>query len=100
MLFDMDKSLQQPLMLAFFMIVFCIFVCFKAFGGDYDAAVMVAGMAGHGMGATPNAIANMGAVCEKFGESKKAFLIVPLVGAFLIDLVAIPSILFFINFFK
>ena len=83
-----------------FMIVFCAFVCFKAFGGDYDAAVMVAGMAGHGMGATPNAIANMGAVCEKFGESKKAFLIVPLVGAFLIDIVGIPCILFFINVFK
>ena len=85
---------------AIFIIFFCIFVCFKAFGSDYDAAVMVSGMAGHGMGATPNAIANMGAVCEKFGESKKAFLIVPLVGAFLIDIVGIPSILFFINIFK
>jgi glutamate:Na+ symporter, ESS family len=83
-----------------FMIVYCTFVCFKALGGDYDAAVMVSGLAGHGMGATPNAIANMGAVCEKFGESKKAFLIVPLVGAFLIDLIGIPSILFFINVFK
>jgi glutamate:Na+ symporter, ESS family len=85
---------------ALFMIIYCLFICFRMFGGDYDAAVMVAGMAGHGMGATPNAIANMGAVCEKYGESKKAFLIVPLVGAFLIDLVGIPSILFFINFFK
>ncbi len=98
-----DLALPLIIILAaqtIFMIVFCLFICFKAFGKDYDAAVMVAGMAGHGMGATPNAIANMGAVCEKYGESKKAFLIVPLVGAFLIDLVGIPSILFFINFFK
>ena len=83
-----------------FMVVYCTFICFKALGGDYDAAVMVSGMAGHGMGATPNAIANMGAVCEKYGESKKAFLIVPLVGAFLIDIIGIPSIIIFINFFK
>ena len=83
-----------------FMVVYCTFICFKPLGGDYDAAVMVSGMAGHGMGATPNAIANMGAVCEKYGESKKAFLIVPLVGAFLIDIVGIPSIIIFINFFK
>lgn len=83
-----------------FMIIYTIFIVFKALGKDFDAAVMASGMAGHGLGATPNAIANMGAVTEKYGPSTKAFLIVPLVGAFLIDLIGIPNIVWFINFFK
>ncbi|MGV8981635.1 sodium/glutamate symporter [Clostridium sp.] len=83
-----------------FIIFYTIFVVFKFLGKDFDAAVMAAGMAGHGLGATPNAIANMGAVTEKYGQSAKAFLIVPLVGAFLIDLIGIPTIVLFMNFFK
>lgn len=83
-----------------FMLIYTIFIVFKALGQDFDAAVMASGMAGHGLGATPNAIANMGAVTEKYGPSTKAFLIVPLVGAFLIDLIGIPNIVWFINFFK
>ncbi|SFB02393.1 sodium/glutamate symporter [Clostridium frigidicarnis] len=83
-----------------FMILYAIFVVFKFIGKDFDAAVMAAGMAGHGLGAAPNAIANMGAVTEKYGPSPKSFLIVPLVGAFLIDLIGIPTIVFFMNFFK
>ncbi|HHY92455.1 MAG TPA: sodium/glutamate symporter [Firmicutes bacterium] len=82
------------------MAFFAIFILFPVLGRDYDAAVMCAGMCGHGLGATPNAVANMGAVTEKYGMSTKAFLIVPLVGAFLIDLFGIPSILTFINIFK
>lgn len=82
------------------MAVFAIFILFPLLGRDYDAAVMCAGMCGHGLGATPNAVANMSAVTEKYGPSTKAFLIVPLVGAFLIDLFGIPSILTFINIFK
>ncbi len=83
-----------------FIILFTIFVCFKLLGKNFDAAIMAAGMAGHGLGATPNAIANMGAVSEQYGPSPRAFLIVPLVGAFLIDLIALPNIVWFINFFK
>ncbi|MEW9095038.1 MAG: sodium/glutamate symporter [Clostridiaceae bacterium] len=83
-----------------FMIIFTIFVVFNLLGKDFDAAVMASGMAGHGLGATPNAIANMSAVTEKYGPSTKAFLIVPLVGAFLIDLVGIPNIVYFMNLFK
>ncbi|WP_027626840.1 sodium/glutamate symporter [Clostridium lundense] len=83
-----------------FMLLYTIFIVFKALGKDFDAAVMAAGMAGHGLGATPNAIANMGTVTEKYGPSTKAFLIVPLVGAFLIDLIGIPNIVWFINYFK
>lgn len=76
-----------------------IFVLFRLLGKDYDAAVMCAGLMGHGLGATPNAVANMGAVCERYGVmSHKAFLIIPLCGAVLIDLVGIPNIVWFINY--
>jgi ESS family glutamate:Na+ symporter len=66
--------------------VFVIVVVFRLMGADYDAAVMSAGYAGLALGATPTAIANMTAVTEKFGASPKAFLVVPLVGAFFIDI--------------
>lgn len=84
----------------FFIVVFCIFVLFKLLGKNYDAAVMVAGFAGHGLGATPNAMANMSAVVQRFGPSQKAFLVVPIVGAFLIDVFGIPIIITTINLFK
>lgn len=77
-----------------------IFILFPLLGKDYDAAVMCAGVMGHGLGATPNAVANMGAMCERYGVmSHKAFLIVPLCGAVLIDLVGLPNIVWFINYF-
>jgi len=66
--------------------LFVVFVIFRLMGRDYDAAVMSAGYAGLGLGATPTAIANMTAVTEKFGASAKAFVVVPLVGAFFIDI--------------
>ncbi|MEB7453332.1 sodium/glutamate symporter [Lysinibacillus sphaericus] len=84
----------------FFIVVFSTFVLFKLLGKNYDAAVMVAGFAGHGLGATPNAMANMSAVVSRFGPSKKAFLVVPIVGAFLIDVFGIPIIITTINLFK
>ncbi len=56
----------------FFIVVFSTFVLFKLLGKNYDAAVMVAGFAGHGLGATPNAMANMSAVVQRFGPSKKS----------------------------
>ena len=65
---------------------FVVFVVFRLMGRDYDAAVMSAGYAGLALGATPTAIANMTAVTEKFGASAKAFVVVPLVGAFFIDI--------------
>ena len=66
--------------------LFVIFVVFRLMGRDYDAAVMSAGYAGLALGATPTAIANMTAVTERFGASAKAFVVVPLVGAFFIDI--------------
>lgn len=82
-----------------FMILYCLYLVFPMLGRSYDAVIMCAGMAGHGLGATPNAMANMKAVTEKYGPSTKAFLIVPLCGAFLIDLFALPCIVWFINYF-
>ena len=67
--------------------LFVVFVIFRAMGRGYDAAVIAAGFAGLGLGATPVGIANMKAVTEKYGPSPKAFLVIPLVGAFFIDLV-------------
>ncbi|WP_094604862.1 Sodium/glutamate symporter [Sporomusa silvacetica DSM 10669] len=99
------SSLAGPLVLilavqTIFMFIYCIYFLFPLLGRNYDAAVMCAGMIGHGLGATPNAIANMGAVTERYGVvSRKALLIVPLCGAVLIDFVAIPNIVWFINFF-
>jgi ESS family glutamate:Na+ symporter len=75
-----------------------VFVVFRAMGRDYDAAVISAGFVGLGLGATPVAIANMDAVTRRFGPSPKAFLIVPLVGAFFIDILNALVIKFFVGF--
>ena len=83
-----------------FIVTLAIFVLFRVLGKNFDAAVMVSGFLGHGLGATPNAMANMGAVTEKFGPSRKAFLIVPIAGAFLIDVFGMPIIITTINMFK
>ncbi|QHE91472.1 sodium/glutamate symporter [Pandoraea fibrosis] len=68
------------------MAAYAIFVTFRVMGANYDAAVLAAGHCGFGLGATPTAIANMQAVTERFGPSHIAFLIVPMVGAFFIDI--------------
>ena len=70
-----------------FMAIFAIFVTYRMMGKDYDAIVLSAGHCGFGLGATPTAVANMQAVTSRFGPSHKAFLIVPMVGAFFIDLI-------------
>lgn len=81
-----------------FILAFAVFVVFRMLGRNYDAATMVAGFIGHGLGATPNALANMDAFNAKFGiRSERAFLIVPLAGAVLIDLVALPWIVWCMN---
>lgn len=67
-------------------VLYTVFVVFKVLGADYDAAVMCSGYAGLGLGATPTAIANMTAVTKSLGPAPRAFVVVPLVGAFFIDL--------------
>lgn len=75
-------SLQAALMA-----VYAIFVTFRFCGKDYDAAVLAAGHCGFGLGATPTAMVNMQTVTAHYGPSHVAFIIVPLVGAFFIDIV-------------
>ncbi|WP_339452880.1 sodium/glutamate symporter [Pseudomonas sp. EA_5y_Pfl2_R50] len=72
---------------ALVMALFAIFVTFRVMGSHYDAAVLAAGHCGFGLGATPTAIANMQAVTQRFGPSQIAFLVVPMVGAFFIDII-------------
>ena len=66
--------------------LFAVWIVFRVMGRDYDAAVIVSGFTGLGMGATPVGIANMNAVTSKYGASPKAFLVIPLVGAFFLDI--------------
>jgi len=68
------------------MALYAIFVTFRVMGRNYDAVVLAAGHCGFGLGATPTAIANIQAVTSRFGHSHLAFLIVPMVGAFFIDI--------------
>ncbi|MBK5417964.1 sodium/glutamate symporter [Pseudomonas sp. TH31] len=69
------------------MALFAIFITFRVMGSNYDAAVLAAGHCGFGLGATPTAIANMQAVTQRYGPSQMAFLVVPMVGAFFIDII-------------
>ena len=79
------------------MILFTYFVVFNVMGRDYDAAVLSAGTCGFGMGATPNAMANMQAICDRYVPSVKAYLIIPLIGSLFADFLNSLVITFFIN---
>lgn len=80
------------------MFIYANFVTFNVMGRDYDAAVLAAGHCGFGMGATPNGVANMQSVTEKFVESKLAFFVLPIVGGFFIDFVNVAIITVFLGF--
>ncbi len=79
---------------------FAYYVTFRIMGRDYDAAVMAVGQCGFGMGATPNAMANMYTFTMGNGPSPKAFFVVPMVGALFIDFVNAFIITFFLQFFR
>lgn len=79
------------------MAAFALFVTYRLMGRDFDAAVMAGGHCGFGLGATPNAVANMNALVERFGPAPRAFLVVPMVGAFFIDFTNALIITTFIN---
>jgi len=79
------------------MLLYVNLVMFNVMGRDYDAAVLVAGTCGFGMGATPNAMANMQAITERYVSSVKAFLLVPIVGSLFADFLNTLIITFFIN---
>ena len=77
--------------------LFTYFIEFNIMGRDYDAAVLVAGTCGFGMGATPNAMANMQALCDRYVPSVKAYLLIPLIGSLFADFINSLAITFFIN---
>ena len=79
------------------MLLFARFVIFNAMGRDYDAAVLTAGACGFGMGATPNAMANMQAVCSRYHYSVQAFLLIPIVGSMFVDFLNSMAVTTLIN---
>lgn len=81
------------------MFLFAYFVVFNIMGRDYDAAVLSAGVCGFGMGATPNAMANMQAITHRFAPAVKPYLLVPIVGSMFADFINSLCITFFINQF-
>ncbi len=96
------QSLALPLIVilvsqVLMMALFAYMVAFPLLGRDYDAAVLCAGMCGFGLGATPNAMANMSAVCYKYRYTVKPFLIVPIIGAMFADLINTGMITLFLN---
>lgn len=95
-----DLALPLVILLAgqtVLMFLFAYFVVYNIMGRDYDAAVIAAGTCGFGMGATPNAMANMQAICDKYAPSVKAYLIIPIVGSLFADFLNSLTITFFIN---
>ena len=97
------QSLALPLIVilvsqVLMMALFAYMVAFPLLGRDYDAAVLCAGMCGFALGATPNAMANMSAVCYKYRYSVKPFLIVPIIGAMFADLLNTGIISLFLSF--
>ena len=96
------ESLALPLITILFAQIVAIalltyYIALPILGHDYDAAVLVAGICGFGLGATPNAMANMSAVCYKYHYSIKPFLIVPIIGAMFVDLINTGFITLFLN---
>ncbi len=80
-----------------FMILFANFVVFNVMGRNYDAAILASGTCGFGMGATPNAMANMQVLTEKYAPSVKAYIIVPIIGSMFADFLNSLCVTFFIN---
>jgi ESS family glutamate:Na+ symporter len=96
------QSLALPLIVILvsqvvLMALFVYFVAFPLLGRDYDAAVLCSGICGFGLGATPNAMANMSAVCYKYRYTVRPFLIVPIIGAMFADLINTALITLFLN---
>ncbi|MEA5441307.1 sodium/glutamate symporter [Cyanobium gracile] len=79
--------------------LFALFVVFKVMGSDYEAAVICAGFGGISLGATPTAMANMAAVVQKYGAAHRAFIVVPLVSGFFVDISNAVVIQRFLNWF-
>ena len=90
---DAYKLVAQTVLL----VVYAYFVVFNLRGKNSDAAVMTSGFCGFGMGATPNAMANMQAITQKYGPAPTAYFVVPLVGSLFIDFMNTIIITSFLN---
>lgn len=96
-----DLAIPLMAMLAsqvLFIALFVRFVLFRVMGRNYEAAVMAAGTCGFGLGATPNAIANMSVMVERFGPAPTAFFVIPIIGALIVDFVNSSIVTVLINF--
>ncbi len=83
-------------------VLLCIityFIIFRILGKNYDAAIMCSGLIGHDIGSTPTAVANMTTIMDKYGQARKPLIIVPIVGAFLIDVFYQPFVIWCINIY-
>ena len=103
-LWELAGVVVPLLVILFCQVVFVAAICVLAIprlmGKDYDAVVMSGGFCGFMLGTTANAMANMGALVERYGPSPKAYFVVPLVGAFAIDFTNAILITFFLNLWK
>ena len=98
-------SMALPLCLILFaqvvlMALYAVFVAFPLLGRNYDGAVLVSGLCGFGLGATPNAMANMSAVCFKYRYAVNPFVIVPIIGAMFVDLINTGVVTLFLNLIR
>ncbi len=99
------KGLAGPLIIVLIiqtivLVILTYFVIFRLLGKNYNAAVMCSGLMGHSLGATPTGIVNMSSICEEFGFARRAFIIVPIVGSFLIDIIYQPMVIWLLNYLR
>lgn len=100
-LFDLALPLIVMLVAqSLLMFIFAYFITFKVMGKDYDAVVFASASCGFGMGATPNAVANMDALSSKFGFVATPYFVVPIVGALFVDFVNSAVITLFVNILR
>ncbi len=100
-IFDLALPLMIILVIqTLLMIVFAYWVTFKVMGSDYDAAVIAGGQCGFGLGSTPTAVTIMNSIITHHGVSKKAFLVIPIAGAFFNDLINLFVIEGYLHFFR
>ena len=98
------KSMALPLAVILMaqvvlMALYAVFVAYPVLGKNYESVVLVSGLCGFGLGATPNALANMEAVCSKYRPAIRPFLIVPIIGAMFLDIINIAVITLLLNIF-
>ncbi len=100
-LYDLALPLVVVLLVqTIFTVLLAVFVLFRILGKNYESAIMTSGFIGYGLGATPNALVVMDSVSRKYGLTpRKAFIIIPVAGTVLTDIVGVPLFIFLANLF-